>query len=48
MPGGIVSVISHYVTSRHKPQRSALVLDLFNKVKGVDSRITPDTAKDRW
>lgn len=23
-------------------------LDVFNKVKGADSRITPDAAKDRW
>lgn len=31
-----------------KLQQLLAALDLFNKVKGANSRITPDAAKDRW
>lgn len=34
--------------STFKLQRLLAALDLFNKVKGAGSRITPDAAKDRW
>lgn len=34
--------------SEYKLQRLLAALDLFNKVKGADSRITPDAAQDRW
>lgn len=50
---------SHYVSiphmiklalgpSKYKLQRLLPALDLSNKVKGVNSRITPVAAKDRW
>lgn len=34
--------------NKWKLQRLLAALDLFNKVKGANSRITPDAAKDRW
>lgn len=34
--------------SKYKLQWFFAALDLFNEVKEADSRITPDTAKDRW
>lgn len=34
--------------SKCKLQWCLAALDLFNKVEGVDSRIPPDAAEDRW
>lgn len=34
--------------SKYELQRLLAALDLYNKVKGANSRMTPDAAKDRW
>lgn len=41
-------MIEQFIQANVNFSRLLAALDLFNKVKGANSRITPDAAEGRW